>query len=677
MFCKSLVLNSIRGSKDIFFSKPPTSLYQRWPFIFFGSHKFSGGLRSRKIKLLGLRIKGRSFYRKPTYFVRFSNRIRKRATVVSVYEYFWKKNKRFQKALSLTCSFNKNFYKRYCLFINRFNFLFTNNKKFRISCSDDSQKFYRGFAHYYVRRLFRLNLNKRARWFVLRPTLHSTSSQRDFTICKQKQNLKLKRRILLRKFGAARRFRINLLQDKKYKRYFYFFYKKNKIFKKRHKRILRLLRCRFSVKYIYMVQKLRRIKFFCFLGLFTIVSKKFTKSQFAHSNFVKGFFQNFQSYLVRSLRWAVRGLGFYFSNEFRNRLRCFLSKKSSKFLISLNCHTTSVTVKKRIVGFLNRFCSGRSFTKILGSVGQTRRIFFTYSSFSLTSSLKGNCSNGLEPVGVQKQLFEPIAIDLVEGISEVTRKTFRMFNSRSETGYFFLFISRILAKRGLVQRSYNFFFNYSFINKIFFLQKAFRFVNDNCMSIELNKVLFFKQQSLVLLQNTIFFKTTKLFLLQKLILAMIAAFCGPVLNFNLLTSNKVNLPLLSVVAPLFTENDLDFVFENSEIIKKPTWAFTSPNFISKYFSKFECFVEFKPWQKSGKLHYVPVFIQNQQRRKFCFLKMFRQAFIVRPERSLIERALLELSDFVVGGGLTIVRFTQFRESLKNSRPFIKYFKFLL
>jgi hypothetical protein len=132
-----------------------------------------------------------------------------------------------------------------------------------------------------------------------------------------------------------------------------------------------------------------------------------------------------------------------------------------------------------------------------------------------------------------------------------------------------------------------------------------------------------------------------------------------------------------VVAPLFTENDLDFVFENSEIIKKPTWAFTSPNFISKYFSKFECFVEFKPWQKSGKLHYVPVFIQNQQRRKFCFLKMFRQAFIVRPERSLIERALLELSDFVVGGGLTIVRFTQFRESLKNSRPFIKYFKFLL
>src|SRR4030095_6059821 len=98
-----------------------------------------------------------------------------------------------------------------------------------------------------------------------------------------------------------------------------------------------------------------------------------------------------------------------------------------------------------------------------------------------------------------------------------------MFNSRSETGYFFLFISRILTKRGFVQRSYNFFFNYSFINKIFFLQKAFMFVNDNCMSIELNKVLFFKQQSLVLLQNTIFFKTTKLFLLQKLILAMIAA----------------------------------------------------------------------------------------------------------------------------------------------------------
>src|SRR3546814_14820046 len=79
------------------------------------------------------------------------------------------------------------------------------------------------------------------------------------------------------------------------------------------------------------------------------------------------------------------------------------------------------------------------------------------------------------------------------------------------------------------------------------------------------------------------------------------------------------------------------VFDSVFGVKNPSWAFTSPVYLSAFLSKFECFVEFKPWQKSGKTYQVPVFIKNQQRRKFCFLKMFRQAFSTRLEHRSEER----------------------------------------
>lgn len=683
MLQNTLVLHNIKGAKDTFFLKPPVTLYQRWPFIDFGRKKFIGNLGLRKINLLGLRVIGRSFFIKSNYFSRFSNRIRKRARFLFFREQFWQKNKRIKRALLLTRCFNKKFRGRFDLFFQRFGFSFLKNKKNLLFSSFSrnsglTKKFYRTYYHYYVRRLFRLNLCKKARWYALHlKNQDLVFFRKSFKNLNHKCRSSLKRRVLLRRFRTLRYRNMSVFRDKKYRRLFYTFNKKDKHFKLLNKRFFLLINCNSKLKKKYLLKKLKRVKFFCFLNMLCLFKKFFEYRSFRANNFklLAGFFQQYRLYVVNRLHWAIRGFSFRFSSLFRKLLLKSLRKRffSKSCCIAKNFFSFKSQKYSFLFKFFKRFYRHKHF---FVATAQSRRLFFKYSQTAVIADSKDML---IKQVRLEKAQLITLST-LVENVSRITRKGFRVFNTLPQTGHFFLFIARSLLKRGLLQRSYRFFFNYSYTNKLFFYQKTLMFFDFLRLMLQDPLFYTFKRGSFLSLQYADFFLAERLRILQTLILGLSSTFCGPVLNMNLLTQNKSFIFLSSVVAPLVNPEKLNqFILGQEPLttIKKPTWVFTSPCFISNYFSAFECFVEFKPWHKSGKVYQVPVFIRNQQRRKFCFLKMFRQVLNTRPEHSRFEQAVLELSDFVVGGGLTLLRFTQFRESLKNTRPFIKYFKFLL
>jgi hypothetical protein len=680
MLRNSLILNSVQGTKDAFFSKPPTTLYHNWPFIAFDKKDFTGNL-PRKINLFGLRIRGRSRYVKSNFFGRFSNRIRKRARVVSLSNTFLADNVRVRRALLVSRCFNKQFQKKFNSFLRKVGQSSFVYKKLGDDAFDHkgrlkknfnlTQKFYRVYYHYFIRRVFRLSLNKKARWYFLKTRRKGFCFLNSLSKKNKNKVLKLRRRILLRRFAASRKNKVNLSYDKKYKRFFYFFIKKHNVFKERHKHLLQLLRSSGPKRRRkFIIKKLRQVKFFCFIKLQKVFNSGF--------NPFRLFFKLYKLLSLRQLRWAIRGYAFRFSGDFRNQ---FL-RHITKFLIR---HNVSFTKKKFYFRWLlDRFYTNRYSVNSTSAI-QSRRFFFRYSSSSLIFSKKKiiEATQQKNLLKVKKPASTTLSNVMVgdrlaENLFGVTRKRFRILNVLPRTGHFFLSIARMLAKKGLLQRSYNFFFDYVYKNKLFFFRKAKDFLGVcNSLGSQIKvSALSLKKQSLFTLGSIRAFRAEQSLLLKQVLLVLISSFCGPAIGVNVLI-DKTIVPRLFVIAPLSAYNLSSFSDYSFPFIKTPTWMFTSAGFVSTFFSKFECFVEFRPWQKSGKTHQIPVFIKNSRRRKFCFLKMFRQVFSERVEHSALNQAVSELSDFIVGGGLTLIRFTQFRESIRNIRPFIKYFKSLL
>ncbi|KAB2872254.1 MAG: hypothetical protein F9K37_00935 [Bacteroidales bacterium] len=675
MLQNSLILNSVQGTKDAFFKKPPTTLYHNWPFIAFNKKDFTGRL-PRKINLFGLRITGRSRYIKSNYFGRFSNRIRKRARILNLRDTLIIKNTRVQKALLVSRCFNKQFQKRFNSFLNRvgqtclvYKMLSDDDfdQKGRLKRNFNSlQKFYRVYYHYFIRRVLRLSLSKKARWYALRNQKEPLLSLNSFINKKKNSVLKLRRRVLIRRFVASRRNKVDLSYDKKYKRFFYFFIKKQNKFKERHSKFLRFMRFRYKKKHKrkFIRYKLRKLKFFCFLKL----------QQFFSNNpcSLTPFLKLYRLYSLRHLRWAIRGYAFRFSGDFRKQ---FL-RRITKLTIRKDVFSVVNKENFRIQRLLARFYKFR-YSSSLSAI-QHRRFFFKYSNSSLVFSRKnlGDRHQGLDVKKKTNSLYGAVVGRLAENLFGVTRKKFRVLNIIPRTGHFFLFIARMLSKKGLLQRSYNFFFNYVYKNKLFFFRKAKEVTGFSNTTLQTNAGSpLFNNQPFFILDHIVDFSIKQSVLLKQLLMILIVSFCGPAIHISVVADKNITSQLF-LTAPLCALS-MSFYTQPSSFIRAPAWAFTSASFVSTFFSKFECFVEFRPWQKSGKTHQVPVFIFNKQRRKFCFLKMFRQVFGTRSEHSALNQAVSELSDFIVGGGLTIIRFAQFRESIKNIRPFIKYFKSLL
>src|SRR3546814_7658064 len=78
---------------------------------------------------------------------------------------------------------------------------------------------------------------------------------------------------------------MSVFRDKKYRRLFYTFNKKDKHFKLLNKRFFLLINCNSKLKKKYLLKKLKRVKFFCFLNMLCLFKKFFEYRSFRANNF--------------------------------------------------------------------------------------------------------------------------------------------------------------------------------------------------------------------------------------------------------------------------------------------------------------------------------------------------------------------------------------------------------
>lgn len=256
----------------------------------------------------------------------------------------------------------------------------------------------------------------------------------------------------------------------------------------------------------------------------------------------------------------------------------------------------------------------------------------------------------------------------------IKKKSFKdPFNRTPLQGFMYTSLVKVFSKRGLVFRLFKIFNSYFYLNKIKFFRFATHYYFDKLSSKAFSSSLFELNINCFNQANSIPF--SKLYIR---ILGLFFINLGlPVINFYLVNKKGYRRLVDSII--LFScirKPKKRFLLSKVITLLNTLIRTYSPQLFSRFLSDFQTLVELKPWQRSGQTVFIPTPITNVNRKRFSFLRIFKQSVAERIEYSQSQRLTLEFFDFIFKKGLTVSKLQHAKDLIKQARPLVKKVKFL-